>query len=165
MLGYRLPDRNLLSEKQNKLLAIARSQVGVRERPLNNHRKQVAEYLRYVNQPQGRAWCAAFVSWVYGQAGFSLPRTAWSPALFPASRLVRAPAAGDVFGLFFPALNRVAHCGLVEQVKHDWIISIEGNTNVAGSREGDGVYRKWRHQKTIYTYARWQPKKKGVHNE
>jgi hypothetical protein len=35
----------------------------------------------------------------------------------------------------------LGHVGLVEGVYGDKLVTIEGNTNVAGSREGDGVYR------------------------
>lgn len=34
------------------------------------------------------------------------------------------------------------HTGIVERVEGSKIYTIEGNTNAAGSREGDGVYRK-----------------------
>ena len=34
-------------------------------------------------------------------------------------------------------------------------ITVEGNTSEAGSREGDGVYRKRRAKRTIYKASRW----------
>lgn len=34
------------------------------------------------------------------------------------------------------------HTGVVERVDGETVYTIEGNTNLAGSREGDGVYRK-----------------------
>lgn len=34
------------------------------------------------------------------------------------------------------------HAGLIEEVYDDYLITIEGNTNAAGSREGDQVARK-----------------------
>ncbi|WP_316811349.1 peptidoglycan-binding protein [Pedobacter heparinus] len=101
------------------------------------------------------AWCSAWLSWVFGQAGYKQPRTAWSPALFPASRLVAAPRPGIVYGLYFASLKRIAHCGITERIQGDFIVGLEGNTNLAGSREGDGVFRKIRHKRTIYCYADW----------
>ncbi|MBB5440574.1 hypothetical protein HDC92_004277 [Pedobacter sp. AK017] len=95
------------------------------------------------------------MSWCFGKAGYVLPKTAWSPALFPASRLVTTAKPGIVYGLYFPTLKRIAHCGLVESVRNDLIYGLEGNTSLAGSREGDGVYRKVRHKRTIYRYADW----------
>lgn len=66
-----------------------------------------------------------------------------------------SPAAGDVFGLYFPEKGRIAHVGFVDEWQDPWVISVEGNTNVQGSREGDGVYRKRRLVKTIHKVARY----------
>ncbi|WP_316770983.1 hypothetical protein [Pedobacter frigiditerrae] len=138
-----------------KVVELAQSQVGVREFGNNNHGKAVEAYLAYTKMKPGNPWCAAFVSWVYGQQGRAQPKTAWSPNLFPLARQTLKPLPADVFGIYFPDLGRIAHCGLVERKKGNWIYSIEGNTNVTGSREGDGVYRKLRHSKTIKVYADW----------
>ena len=105
--------------------------------------------------PKGNPWCAVFVSWVFKEAGFTKPRTAWSPGLFPTAKLTLSPKPADVLGIYSVKLKRIAHCGLVERRQNNWIISIEGNTNIHGSREGDGVYRKWRHVRTISKFADW----------
>ncbi|MEJ2883302.1 hypothetical protein [Pedobacter sp. GR22-6] len=68
---------------------------------------------------------------------------------------LKTDARGLVLGIYFPSLKRIGHVGLVEYVKGDYIHSIEANTNVIGSREGDGVYRKIRHRRTIYKYSDW----------
>ncbi len=73
-------------EDRNNILAIAAKELGVREATGNNDGKRVEEYLRYTHLGKGYAWCAAFVSWCYGQAGLSQPRNPWAPALFPKSR-------------------------------------------------------------------------------
>ncbi|RZK54478.1 MAG: hypothetical protein EOO91_15845 [Pedobacter sp.] len=70
-------------EQRNKLITIAQSQLGVREATGNNDGIQVEKYLNYTGNKKGEPWCASFVSWVYGQAGFAQPKTAWSPNLFP----------------------------------------------------------------------------------
>jgi hypothetical protein len=41
-------------------------------------------------------------------------------------------------------LPRLSHIGILERVEGSTLHTIEGNTNPAGSREGDGVYRKTR---------------------
>jgi len=140
---------------RNTLIAIARSQIGVRELTGNNDGERVEAYLKVTNLPKGNPWCAAFVSWVYFSAGCKQPRTAWSPALFPLVRQTRSPLPADVLGIYSLKFKRIAHCGLVERRQNNWIISIEGNTNADGSREGDGVYRKWRHIRTIAKFADW----------
>lgn len=132
-----------------KLIPIARAELWVREETGNNDGRRVEEYLAAVGLKKGDPYCAAFVSWVFKQAGYAEPRTGWSPALFPAAKLVKAAMPGNVFGIYFPALKRIAHCGFVERVNGDWITTIEGNTNVAGSREGEGVYRRLRHVRGV----------------
>ena len=124
---------------------------------------------------KGDPWCAAFVCWVFSQAGVVNPRTGWSPGLFPASRVVwerdrevavgsktvgsRAvgseavkslPQRGDVFGIWFPDKGRIAHVGFVDRWEGSWVITVEGNTNEAGSREGDGVLRKRRLVRSVW---------------
>jgi len=133
----------------------------VRERTGNNDGLRVTEYLHYVNVPEGSAWCAAFVSWVFGQTGYPAPRTAWSPALFPLNKRTKQIRPAVVFGIYFSQFRRIAHCGLVERQDGDWIVTIEGNTNLAGSREGDGVYRKRRHLKVVKYFADWMKRKGG----
>lgn len=145
----RMPERNLL------VLNIARAEVGVREATGHNDGKRIEEYLAAVGLPKGHPYCAAFISWVFKKAGYDRPRTAWSPALFPAKLLVKTAAPGNVFGIYFPALKRIAHCGFVSQIKGDWIHTIEANTSLPGSREGDGVYARTRHFRTIRCYADW----------
>ena len=109
------------------------------------------------------------------------PRTGWSPGLFRTHKVIwvrttekgklktevlrkgahssqpiaPSPQTGDVFGLFFPEKDRIAHVGFVDQWDGTWLITVEGNTNVSGSREGDGVYRKRRLVKSIYRVARY----------
>jgi len=152
-------DSHLLTKKaaSDKIITIAQSQIGVTETSRKGQ-EAIKQYLNYVNIKTDAAWCAAFVSWVYKEAGYQEPRTAWSPALFPKLKQTLNPQKGDILGIYFVKLERIAHCGLVEQTYHDWVVSIEGNTNVSGSRNGDGVYRKWRHKRGISKYARWLPK-------
>ena len=135
------------------LIALAEKELGVRELRGKNEGPQVEIYLRYVGLGKGHAWCAAFVSWLHGQAGAAQPRSGWSPALFPASKQLKAAQPGAVLGIYVPALKRIAHVGLVTGVRQDWVQSIEGNTNPAGSREGDGVYKRLRHRRSISKYA------------
>ncbi|WP_316801196.1 peptidoglycan-binding protein [Pedobacter frigidisoli] len=138
-----------------RIISIAQAQLGVRETTGNNDGVAVENYLRYTGNVKGDPWCAAFVSWVYGRAGLKLPHTAWSPSLFPTNRRVNTPQPADVFGIYFPGLKRIAHCGIVKTKRGSWIVTIEGNTNITGSREGDGVYSKYRHKRTIRYYADW----------
>jgi len=147
------------------ILTIAQSQLGVRERTGNNDGQAVEQYLNYVGFKIGAPWCAAFVSWVFGSAGCEQPNTAWSPALFPLQKQTTEVKPATVFGIYFPSLKRIAHCGFVERLDGHWVITIEGNTNVAGSREGDGVYRKRRLVNTIRYFADWTKRKEEPKHE
>jgi hypothetical protein len=54
------------------------------------------------------------------------------------------PSPASTFGIYFSSLKRVGHTGLIEKVSGDFAVTIEGNTNDGGSRDGDGVYRRRR---------------------
>ena len=185
------------------------SQIGAREKQANSG-PEVKKYLRYVGLPSGQPWCAAFVCWVYGQAGVANPKSAWSPDLFRADKVIwkrnsnkyqvssikyqvssiryresdarhrtglfsefrptynvqrktynvqrktyNSPQPADIFALWFPEKNRIAHTGFIDQWGDTWLITVEGNTNTNGGREGDGVYRKRRLVRSIYQAARY----------
>lgn len=130
------------------MLRMAASQIGVREQRTNR-----TKYGRWYGM-NGQAWCAMFVSWVGAHAGVSLPRInsfrgfsgVVSARNFARKNnlLTKTPRAGSVFLII--GRNGKGHTGLVESV--NWatrtITTIEGNTNVGGSRNGDGVYRRTR---------------------
>lgn len=171
-----LPEPETIPGTRQLVKQIYTSQIGVREKETNSG-PAVEQYLRYVSLPKGNPWCAAFVCWVFGQAGVENPRSGWSPDLFGAGRVIweRAagekgikskeqgaknkeqglPRTGDVFGLFFPEKKRIAHAGFIDQWDGTWLVTVEGNTNMSGSREGDGVYRKRRLVKSVYKVARY----------
>lgn len=160
--GHRVLGSNLINykkyhhERQRKsatLIEAAQKEIGVREH-LENSSPRIDQYCAYVGF-QKIPWCAAWVSFCFGQTGYTQPKTAWSPALFPKGRSVKDPLPGCVFGIYFKNLGRIAHCGIVEGIRGDFVLCLEGNTNVAGSREGDAVMRKLRHRRSIAQYADW----------
>ncbi|QEK50703.1 CHAP domain-containing protein [Pedobacter aquae] len=155
---------NQASAKRLKLLEVYRKEIGTKEKSNRNDGSQVESYLKYTGHNKGAPWCAAFVSWCLGQAAINNPRTAWSPALLPAKRIIwkntwqkekTQPQAGDVFGIWYASKKRIAHCGFIDAWGESIVITVEGNTNEAGSREGDGVYRKRRLKRTLYAVADW----------
>lgn len=163
--SYRLPHSSVLAEckgARERIVAIARQEIGIREKTGQNDGKSVEGYLASVGLERGNPWCAAFVCWVFYRSGFNNPRSGWSPALFSTNVKTFEIKEGNVLGIWFPNLKRIAHVGLVERQEGNWILSIEGNTNSAGSREGDGVYRKRRLKKSIYAYADWIKGRKGT---
>lgn len=153
------------SELQLKVKQTCESQIGVRELTCHNDGVMVETYLHSVSLKKGNAWCAAFVSWVFQQCGVINPKSGWCPFWFPAKNIIyqidkpainhNAPQAGDVFGIFFNDKKRIAHVGLIMEWGEKVVITVEGNTNDAGSREGDGVYKKKRLKRQIYAVSSW----------
>lgn len=145
-------------------LSVAASQVGVMEDPAGSNRgPRVDEYLKSagIDPSAGSyAWCAAFVYWSFSQAAFRLG--AANPAIRTAGVLdhwrkagqagVTRLLAGDILddlSLLKPGLVFVintgggrGHMGLVEDFRDDRLVTIEGNTNLPGDREGVGVFRR-----------------------
>lgn len=145
-------------------LSAAASQVGVLEDPPGSNRgPQVDQYLRSVgvNPATGSyPWCAAFVYWSFEKAaarvGTANPvvRTAgvlnhWNKAGETDARRILPKELLDDFSLLKPGLIFImstgggnGHTGLVEDFRDDRLITIEGNTNLPGDREGIGVFRR-----------------------
>lgn len=138
------------------------AEVGVREKTNHNDGARVETYLHYCGLDKGNPWCASFVCWVYGQASVNNPRSGYCPDVFNkkhdiylrgSASLHNRPKRGDVWGIYFRDKNRVAHVGFVDDWGVKYVVTVEGNTNDAGSREGDGVYKKRRPLSSIFVVA------------
>jgi len=144
-------------ERVLRLIEVARETIGWREEP-GNSGPVVDKILASVGlEGTGAPWCAAWVVYVgdeaFGKKNNPFPRSAWSPDFVKDPKWDRGrgqtPDRADAFGIYFQSLKRVAHTGIIEKVDGKWAVTIEGNTNDNGSREGDGVYRKRRPLCTI----------------
>lgn len=150
-------------DKSECIVSTAKSQIGVMELTGKNDGPEVEAYLAVTALGKGYPWCAAFVSWTLVQCDVHNPKSAWSPSWFPNSKTIYTkglkqkipPQPGDVLGLYYSNLGRIGHVGIVEDWGESWCVSVEGNTNEAGSRSGDGVYRKRRLTQSIYKVSRW----------
>jgi len=149
--------------KQNQVRNTYLKELGVRESGFNKG-DRVEEYLRAANLTAGAPWCAAFITWTFKQNNIKAVVSGYSPNWFQSNIVYKrddnvnrnyVATVGDVFGLWFANKNRIAHVGFIDGKQGDYYITVEGNTNEAGSREGDGVYKKRRHIKTIYAISRW----------
>ncbi|MCZ2085343.1 MAG: hypothetical protein LC112_13835 [Flavobacteriales bacterium] len=141
------------------------SQIGVREATGKNDGVQVEKYLSTVNLTKGYPWCAAFVKWNLLNAGITEASRINGMALtchnmnnvvyFNRSYSKEVQTA-DVFTLYYAKLKRIGHTGFVDKrINRSIYRSVEGNTNEAGSREGDGVYVKYRSFNATYSITRW----------
>jgi len=147
-----------------RVVKLAGDELGVLEVPPgSNHGPRVNEYLRVVGLDATAGsfpWCAAFVYWCFDQASRGLGRV--NPVVRTAGvldhwrraaqqgvpRLAAADATADP-GRVRPGMIFVqdfgagaGHTGLVESVQGGRLITLEGNTNDDGSREGIGVFRR-----------------------
>ena len=151
------------TETRTKLTAKLHTQLMVRE-TTPNQGPEVSQYLRSVGVTTPAPWCAAFVSWNLQQFAVPNPMSAWSPdyakqqdIIWTAKRPTRwKPLPGDVATYYYPKLHRVGHVGFFICTDPDgYFVTIEGNTNGAGSREGDGVYKKKRNPSQVHAITRY----------
>jgi hypothetical protein len=162
------------SPQRTRVQRIYTAELGIKEKTGHNDGPRVEEYLRQVGLKRGDPWCAAFVCWVFDRACVANPHTGWAASLFPKEKVIwqrkavvqtggklrnlhppPLPRRGDVFGIWFPEKGRIAHAGFVDRWEESWVITVEGNTNEAGSREGDGVWRKRRMVGSVWKVADW----------
>ncbi len=147
-----------------------RNAIGVHEATGHNDGVEVERYLASVGLRKGAPWCAAFVYYCLSEGGYTeAPRTGWSPAFFRKKDVlaIGAKSAVDlsdssmvaIFGIYYPRLHRIAHTGFIEPVTRTtpsgFVVTVEGNTNDNGSREGVAVLRKRRPIKSIYAIRRF----------
>jgi hypothetical protein len=141
------------------------TQIGVMEHPIGSNRgPEVDGYLRAVGlDPEGGsfAWCVAFTHFCYKKAADSLGlqnphiKTAgvldhWNRAGAKARvvRVTNAKAVADPGlvkpgSLFIIDLGQgMGHSGMVIESANGSLVTIEGNTNDNGSRNGIGVFRR-----------------------
>ena len=141
----------------------AKTQIGVMEKPIGSNRgPEVDDYLRAValNPAQGSfAWCVAFTHFCYKKAaeilGLQNPHIETAGVLDHWNKAGRKPKVvrvtnakavadpalvkpGSLFIIDFG--QEKGHSGMVIEVANGRLVTIEGNTNDNGSRDGIGVF-------------------------
>lgn len=132
-----------------------------------NQGEGIEKYWQATSYPNGYAnrepYCAAFVCYVVNRALNGLAtklKAPSSPVAYDLEKWATAnkqkgvsvfaePKRGDLF-----TLATASHCGIVQSVHRDLVLTIEANTNAAGSREGDGVYYKSRKISDVRQFIR-----------
>lgn len=139
-----------------KILEIARSQIGARESPANsdNVKYNTAYYGREVSGKY--PWCAVFVWWVFREAGapelyYGGGETAYCPTLmsFHKKQAVTDYRPGDIVFFNFSGRSSAGHVGICESWDGTYITTIDGNTGSASEDNGGAVLRRRRHKKFI----------------
>jgi hypothetical protein len=129
---------------------VAVGEIGTREQGGNNRGRRVEEYLASCHLPPGNPWCLAFVIWCYQRAAETGGWKSPLPAIGAVSRFWRHGLM-DQWRSDQPTIGAIAlhakdptdpwspgHAGIVLSIGN-MIGTVEGNTNGAGSREGDEV--------------------------
>jgi len=105
----------------DKIVSVAVSQVGVHETGYNTG-PTVNKYIAYAGGSPGQPWCAAFVSWVYGQAGMATVKTMSAGSMTGFGKDSRAnPTPGDI------VVWGQDHTGIVVRVSGTQFWTVEGN--------------------------------------
>ena len=160
-----------VGEWAKALIAVCEGEAAkkVREVGGKNAGPDVEKYLRSLGMTKGSPWCAAFVSWCVMQSRSLSKPPSWcsgsAVSLFqmagrsktcvkvtPVDADFKSKVkAGYIWSRAQDATAAAAarkgswcqgHTGVVVKVDDVGFHTIEGNTNAAGSREGDGVYHK-----------------------
>lgn len=154
-----------MSAAAEKLLALARAEIGEREYPpnTNNVKYNTAFYAGEVFGA-GYPWCCVFIWWLFRQAGapelfYGGGRTAYCPTLltFHRGQAVKGDyRPGDVIFFNFSGKAAAAHVGLCESWDGTYITTIDGNTGTGNEANGGAVMRRRRHKK--YIVGAYRPK-------
>ena len=147
-----------------KILEIARSQLGIKENPPNSNRVKfnTAYYGREVSG-SAYPWCCAFVWWVFREAGaaslfYGGKKTASCSALlsFHKGQAVRGDyQPGDIIFFNFNGRKNPAHVGICESWDGQYITTIDGNTAPTNEANGGAVMRRRRAKK--YMIGAYRP--------
>jgi hypothetical protein len=159
-----------MAKLPSKIVALSRAEVGTREVGNTNCGIRVNEYKSATKLPPKESWpwCAAFVDWCIMQAmttggpyTFERPTTAgawaledWAMNQDQSTWTRRDPGddlePGDI------VIFKFSHCGFaVDYPKDGYVGTIEGNTDASGSRDGGGVWTKFRKLTQIKTRIRF----------
>ena len=152
----------------SKVIELARADLGYTEDPPGSNR--VKYWDAYDPKMQGQPWCVACQWEWFNRAGermafFGGGKTASCSVLLRWYREqgltvpVEDVQVGDIVILNFHGTKDTEHCGLVEEVRSNYFLTIEGNTSpgLEGSQDNGGcVAEKMRHPYQIVAVCRPQ---------
>jgi hypothetical protein len=157
--------KRLLPVDVPALLKTFASYVGIKESPVgSNNGVMVNKFNASCGLAPGdhAPWCASVAHYGYMVNGAPDRPGAYSPSWYRRTRVIPAAMVqpGDVGLIYFPSKGRYAHViSAIEKVNRSGrivisYVTLEGNTNAMGSREGDSFARRVRPSDTVKT-VRW----------
>jgi hypothetical protein len=139
----------------------ARTQVGVEEEPRGSNSSPIIDgYLRNVDLPPGKAWCAAFVSFCVDRGAFDIATTS---TLKPSGGALKLYFKNPHLAIPHPEPNTIGvqdhgkglgHVFFITDVQGGMCSTLEGNTDPQGGREGYTVAERTRATSTIDYFMR-----------
>jgi peptidoglycan hydrolase-like protein with peptidoglycan-binding domain len=148
-----------------KILKTAVAEIGTKENPANSNRvKYNTEYYGNDIASANRAWCCAFVWWVFKHAGYSAlfydgKKCAGCTTLMnfykSKNQIVTGNyKPGDLVFFQFDSDDASDHIGIIERDNGDTVVTIEGNTSAGNDSNGGEVMRRTRKKSLIMAVAR-----------
>jgi len=150
------------SPLRDRLDKCAEKYIGIREATGNNDGPAVEAILRNVGLGKGYAWCAAYQTQAFDDAGIKNPHSASCVDWFRTDIVYRrnkptlipfVAKKGENVGFYIESKGRIGHIGMIYDESKYSYSTHEGNTNEAGSDEGEGAYNKIRNKRSIYIIA------------
>ena len=120
-----------MSANKEAVLAAARASLGIVENPPGSNVQKFSTYWHHPPEP----WCAdAACYWLMMGGALDVPMSAYTPTLYnnyaAQGRASSTPRSGSlVFFNWNDGGDRIDHVGLVESVRSDSIVTIEGNVS------------------------------------
>ena len=137
-----------------KVIDIARLEVGVKEEPANSNNVKYNTWMYgkevYDTATAKYPWCAAFVSWCYDHAGFPLGNIGYPKGFVGCpyavshldkwGKIVTIPEMGDIVFFDWQGDGKFDHTGIFEKDLGKGLFqSIEGNTAFGNDSNGGKV--------------------------
>lgn len=145
--------------KASRLIALARSQVGVKESPAGSNKvKYNTDYYGRPVHGSAYPWCCAFVWWLFHETDPSLfmdggktarcaTVEAWAREHGQWVDRTQEPKPGDL--VLFGNAKRTCHIGIVTGTVNNLVKTIEGNTSVTSNDNGGAVMERARNVGTL----------------
>lgn len=166
---------DIKDEIVKKVLELARQNIGVVENGGNNYGKEVEEYQEIGSNgliSGGSPWCQFFQNYLLIKAAeelevdFKGTYSGYTPDVVNWGKkkgiTIINPTINDIepgdWGFVYSSVrNSAKHVYLIEAVKNDHVITIEGNTNPGGGADGFGVFRRSRALgNQVWAIVKWQ---------
>lgn len=168
-----LPEISTQNQLIQRVIEIAKKEIGVVEdKPYNNSGKRVDEYqwIGSCNKiKSGSPWCQFFMNWLLKQltdkqyrwtcSGYTPDNVNFAIKNNCGKKFVNPEdiRIGDFGYIYSASRNNARHVFLIVDInlKDNYVITIEGNTNNDGSSEGFGVFLRKRRINQVWAVAHW----------